>query len=693
MLPRIRYSLLVLFVAFLIITTAPAHAAAAAAAPAAVASRTLVVDGLGKGTAPLDGPWQFHLGDDPAWANPAFNDSGWEQLTADKSWGAQTHSNYAGFAWYRKSIQISPAPGASPDVALMIPAIDDAYELYWNGVEVGHLGSLPPHMVLYLGVPPQTYGLGPVRSGVLAIRVWKNVLASNDPDTLGGFESLPLIGSPQGIAAAKGNSDFNWLRRRQFQFGLTSLYTLVSLLSFIAWRRDRKQWLLFWMFAFAAEPLIATVLLDLRLPYSFAVVQFLVQTTIAAREAASWFLIIWLLQLHEETRLVRFVRIAAVAGIASGMADGLLSFLYPNYLSAISMQVLDAITTFPSVAFEVIPAILVAVAIVKRKRLDLARWLVAIFAFLNAMVYWASNATAQGVRFTHWTLASRIEAPLFVFNGNPFSLPTILRTLMFLSIVYAVIHYTIEGRRRQNAMEQELQNARELQQVLVPETLPALAGFSLTSAYRPAQEVGGDFFQIIPLDRGSTLIVLGDVSGKGLKAAMAVSMIVGAVRTLAETTNSPAEILAGLNRRLVGRLQGGFATAVALRLDADGVCTLASAGHPGPFVNENELKFPGALPLGLGPSAIFEEMRVQLRELDQLALYTDGLLEARSQSGELYSFDRLKTLFSGRPTADQAAQAAVSFGQDDDITVLTLTRLKAGEEAMALHSVPVPATA
>jgi hypothetical protein len=652
-----------------------------------------VLDGLGKGTAPIDGPWQFHLGDDPAWANPAFDDSGWEQLTADKTWGAQTHPSYTGFAWYRKSIQITPAPGASPDIALMIPAIDDAYELYWNGVEVGHLGSLPPHMVLYEGVPPQTFGLGPVRSGVLAVRVWKTVLGSNDPGTLGGFEGVPLIGSPDAIATLKGNRDFNWLRRQQFQFGLTSLYTLVSLLSFIAWLRDRKQWLLFWMFAFAAEPAIATVLLELRLPFSGAWVQFLVQTTIGAREAAGWFLIIWLLQLHEETRLVRYVRIAAVVGIASGIADGALSFLYPNYLSATTTQIADAITTLPSVAFETIPAFLVAIAIVKRKRLDLARWLVAIFAFLNAIVYWLSNASAQGVRFTHWTLAQHIEAPLFVFNGNPFGLSTILRTLMFLSIVYAVIHYTIEGRRRQNAMEQELQNARELQQVLVPEMLPALAGFTLTSAYRPAQEVGGDFFQIIPLEKGSTLIVLGDVSGKGLKAAMAVSMIVGAVRTLAENTSSPAEILAGLNRRLVGRLQGGFATAIALRLDPNGMCTFASAGHPAPFVNELELSFPGALPLGLGAAVAFEEVRRELRELDQLALYTDGLLEARSQSGELYSFDRLQALFSSRPTADQAAQAAVNFGQDDDITVLTLTRLKAGEESRVPHGAPVPVTA
>jgi len=172
--------------------------------------------------------------------------------------------------------------------------------------------------------------------------------------------------------------------------------------------------------------------------------------------------------------------------------------------------------------------------------------------------------------------------------------------------------------------------------------------------------------------------VLGDVSGKGLKAAMAVSMIVGAVRTLVETTSKPAEILAGLNRRLFGRLQGGFATAVALRLDGDGTCTIACAGHPAPFVNDQELAFPGTLPLGVLQKATYEETRFQLGERDQLALYTDGLLEARSQSGDLYSFGRLKTLFASRPTAEQAAEAAVNFGQDDDITVLTLTRVAAG---------------
>ncbi len=643
--------------------------------PAAPGAHTLVIDGLGKGTAALNGPWQFHVGDDPAWAAPSFDDSNWEQLTADKSWGAQGHPSYTGFAWYRRTIHITPSPGAEPDIALYISHIDDAYELYWNGVKVGQLGTLPPHPVLYLNVPPQTYGLGPIRSGVLAVRVWKMALASNDPDNLGGFEGMPVIGSPKAIAAVKGNRDFHWLRGRQFDFALTSLYLLVAILSFLAWLRDRDQWLLFWMSIYALMPTVATLLIGLDLPYSAAVALFLVQFSIAIREAAGWFLLIWLLQLHQHPRLVYYTRLAAILGITSAAIDGSLAFLYPDTISMVQMQITDAITTLPSVLFEGIPVTLVAYAIYKRKRLDSARWMVAIFAFLSATVYWVENASGQAVRYTHWTLADKIEAPLFTVIGNNFSLPTILRTLLFLSIVYAVIRYTIDSRRRQHAMEREFQNARELQQVLVPETLPALAGFSLTSAYRPAQEVGGDFFQIIPLEEGGTLIVLGDVSGKGLKAAMAVSMIVGAVRTLVETTSRPAEILAGLNRRLFGRLQGGFATAVALRLDGDGTCTIACAGHPSPYVNDEELVFPGTLPLGVLPKAVFEESRIKLVERDQLALYTDGLLEARSQNGDLYSFGRLKTLFASRPTAEQAAEAAVNFGQDDDITVLTLTRM------------------
>lgn len=185
--------------------------------------------------------------------------------------------------------------------------------------------------------------------------------------------------------------------------------------------------------------------------------------------------------------------------------------------------------------------------------------------------------------------------------------------------------------------------------------------------------MGGDFFQIIPLGGDSTLVILGDVSGKGLKAAMTVSLIVGAARMAAETTSSPAGILAALNRQLYGRLQGGFVTCIALRLSPDGSGSISSAGHPPPFLNGNEATISSAFPLGLFSSASYEESTLCLKAGDHLALYTDGLLEARSPSGELYSFDRLQALFATRPTAEGATRAAVAFGQEDDITVLTLS--------------------
>jgi len=104
-------------------------------------------EALGNGTVTLDGKWQFHLGDDMAWVRPEFDDSGWEQLTADRGWGAQGHPGYTGFAWYRLHISVDPVKGAPPHLALLMRHVDDAWELYLNGQLVGGSGKLPPHPV------------------------------------------------------------------------------------------------------------------------------------------------------------------------------------------------------------------------------------------------------------------------------------------------------------------------------------------------------------------------------------------------------------------------------------------------------------------------------------------------------------------------------------------------------------------
>ena len=659
----------------------PASLIAQAHGPAAGADFPILkLEGLGKGAAPLNGPWQFHLGDDAAWARPAIDDAaehnGWEQLSADKPWGAQGHASYTGFAWYRRHIQLELAPDTPSDVALFLPPVDDAYEVYWNGSLVGRAGGFPPHLIWYFRPPPRTFGLGPVRTGVLAFRVYKVPLGSFDSGIQGGFNAPPVMGSPEAIEAIKAASDFRWLQRNQFRFAIDSLYALVSLLCFLTWLRDRREWLLFWMAGYGIAPVVIDVLLNLRIPFRTNVALGLAQPFFGLIYISLWYVLVLILRLDESRRLMRTVRVLASIESGAFLLDGMLILIIPFSMASWTVQIqwADGIFTAVFTTLQATPLVLVVYAMLRGRKLSAERWLVAICAFIANFIPAFRSALEQGSRYTHWTLADKIATPLFTVNGNAINAQTISSTLLLLALVFAVYRYLAEERERQAAIEQEFRNARELQQVLIPEDLPEIPGYTLTTAYKPASEVGGDFFQIIPLEGGATLIVLGDVSGKGLKAAMAVSLIVGAIRTFAETTSSPAEILAGLNRRLFGRLHGGFATAIALRLDSDGSGVMASAGHTSPYVNDEELSLPGAFPLGLAATVEYEETRFQLKGSEHLALYTDGLLEARSSSGELFSFERLKTLFAAKPTAEQATEAAVAFGQDDDITVLTLSR-------------------
>jgi hypothetical protein len=199
----------------------------ALAQPAQDAPAPFLAESLGNGAVAIDGAWQFHLGDNLAWAQPGIQDAtglnGWEAIKADAPWGTQAHPNYTGYGWYRRHLQITTAPGVPPNVTLLISAIDDVYEVYWNGVRVGGLGSFPPNVSWKFGIAAQTYGLGPARDGVLAVRVLKLPPASTDNGSGGGFEGPPHLGTPDAIARYKDSLDYGWLRDQQFTFGLTTL--------------------------------------------------------------------------------------------------------------------------------------------------------------------------------------------------------------------------------------------------------------------------------------------------------------------------------------------------------------------------------------------------------------------------------------------------------------------------------------
>ena len=270
--------------------------------------------------------------------------------------------------------------------------------------------------------------------------------------------------------------------------------------------------------------------------------------------------------------------------------------------------------------------------------------------------------------------------PEFIqIRGWRWYLPTASIVLIGIVTLAVYVRALIQDRREKLRLAGEFEAARAVQQVLIPDEIPTVAGFRVESIYKPAGEVGGDFFQIVSKHDGSTLVVLGDVSGKGLKAAMTVSLIVGMVRAMSNLSLRPARLLTELNQELLGRLQGGFVTCVALVLNESGGCVLSSAGHPAPFVRHREIDLPGTLPLGLDSSPVYGETSIQLEIGDRFVLYTDGLIEARNEAGELFSFDRLQALLESSADMSQAAEAAQRFGQEDDITILAFTRLAAGK--------------
>ena len=237
-----------------------------------------------------------------------------------------------------------------------------------------------------------------------------------------------------------------------------------------------------------------------------------------------------------------------------------------------------------------------------------------------------------------------------------------------LVIVIIIFVRFLRIHRDQERVTNELAAARSVQELLIPKERLATPGFEVDSIYDPANEVGGDFFHIQTTE-GGMLVVIGDVAGKGLQAAMNVSLVMGALRYTQE--RRPATILETLNQVLVGTQS--FTTCQAIWFGLNGEMIVANAGHLPPYLNSQEIDLPGGLPLGVLTEINYEEARFFLHPGDRVLLLSDGVVEARQPSGELFGFDRLHHF--SQQSAFYLAEAAKAFGQQDDITVLTIRRL------------------
>ncbi len=257
-----------------------------------------------------------------------------------------------------------------------------------------------------------------------------------------------------------------------------------------------------------------------------------------------------------------------------------------------------------------------------------------------------------------------------------------------------------EARTRQR-FEQELEVARLIQQNFLPKQLPELAGWQVAAYYRPAREVGGDFYDVIPLPDGNVGFVIGDVTDKGVPAALVMAATRSVLRASAQRLVDPGEVLERVNEHLCPDMpEKMFVTCLYGVLDpASGHFRFANAGHDLPYVKTAEgsveLRARG-MPLGLMPGMPYEEKEMVLQPGDSLLLHSDGVVEAHDPQRVMFGFPRLKEAVAQYPgggelidrvLADLQAHTGPDAEQEDDITMVTLQR-STGAAHMANGAVP-----
>jgi hypothetical protein len=639
-------------------------------APAAAAADPRNFDATQFGERITLGPnWLFAPGDDPAWASPTFDDSGWKTIATGKQlldYGIRDIP----FAWYRTHIHLRPG---TRNLMVGTTDIDGQYEIFANGVRIGgtrdmigRLSTWQDSLIAY-GVPDNLIA---GRSDlVLAIRCrlnWGSSLGHGASTPL-SVDSVYLV-SRESAPIAASYVDAHNAGPRFLLSCLSLLASSISFALFFALPRQR-EYLAIAVYLFCSCVVSGITVWSEIYLFSFPL-------------SLCWFIVLGV----EAFALIEFVRLVLRMPrtrwlLALEIVAPLAFLLQPIHeLGFISHNVYFAGFSLPLLFYKVLLPLLLLRGWRRGNReagLLLPAILIGSLAdyweFFRELVIYA-KLDAWLPLFPYW----------FAFGSYQLDIYLIGDFIFDFTILFFLVLRTVRIARERTHAAAELDAARTVQQVLIPEETPSVPGFAIHSVYRPAGQVGGDFFQILAMSEGGVLVVIGDVSGKGLPAAMTVSLLVGTVRTLAHYTQCPGEILAAMNQRMMARSGGGFTTCLVLRADRDGTLTVANAGHISPYLNGKEQPLENGLPLGLSAETTYAESIFQLAPEQQLTLLTDGVVEARDKTGALYGFEATAALST--QTAEAIADAAQAFGQDDDITVLTLNRLAparatAGEQA------------
>jgi len=601
-------------------------------------------------------------GDDPAYARPDFDDSKWLPVDAKTRVKELFPQSQSVVIWRRLHIRVSPV---ETGLALQAYGVSRAFEVYVNGQKLMQSGQVRP----FVPYTENAYVIVPVpeaqlRTGGLVIAVrehysraawdYPNPSFYADDFTVGQERSLRDQAS---LSVIRGNAGFGLERMLAVGVGL------VALVLFTAQRRQSEYLWIFGMGAtLGAQVFVAVLLATRNIP-------------------AEWNILSSLLGYLGNLTLL----LGSQALLRKRFSWRLWLFIAASFLVAIAASAFYYVGSLPFVYFVAagIPLLIIGSLILpwlflRRFRsgdreagvilIPLLTFSLVNYAYLAMMVLQQIPA-ARAPANDDWDRINSFHIGMFHFSLNEDA-----SLIFWCSLGIILLQRFTHTSRKQALLEGELEAAREVQQVILPEQIESVPGFSIESVYQPAQQVGGDFFQILPTYDGGLLVVVGDVAGKGLPAAMLVSVLVGAIRGVAEYTKDPAELLANLNERLVGR-GGSLATALVAHISGNGCVTIANAGHLSPYLDGREVELPGALPLGVLSGAVYETTQFNLAPGGRLTFYSDGVIEAQNAKGELFGFDRAKAI-SSQPAA-AIVRAAQLFGQEDDINVVTIQRNEA----------------
>ena len=613
----------------------------------------------------LDGPWRFQIGDDPRWADPKFDDSAWQTVKLGQSLAEQGIDAYAGYAWYRLRVQPQQlaqfnSPG-NPQLELLVTG-DSIGQLaaYVNGLEAGHTRGMTDQPTMYQSPPFVVHLSAPQADGtiVVAIQTW----AGSGVSIGGGLLRKVELGAEDDIAdrLAQAN-DSLWDRHILAGLILSFLYLSVAALGFTLYlaQRNHSEYLWLGLLCLSVTAMGAT-----EIAAALAVLPW----------SVSSFVSLWTGRIFMAVALEFILRFTG--GESRKIVRGVQIFLL--ILPIFGLAHLDQIYKYLSVTGQVVFTVLASVMLFRAWRRGRKEAGVMLLPFLLAATADSIDTVLDFAADEHW-LPGQFASHRFLLGPIEFSTSTAAFTVFLGSMMAVILYRFVTVSQEEQRSAAEIEAARSVQSLLIPTQLPSNRNFMLESAYLPMNGVGGDFFQVLPIQDDSILIVVGDVSGKGLQAAMNASTLVGALRN--ELSHDPATILNHLNQVMLGSAAGmgagkaanavaSFATCLCARIYPDGKMTIANAGHLSPYRDGREMQLAANLPLGLVGNIEYEQAPFQLSQGDRLIFLSDGVVEATNHQGELFGFERTQQV-SNEP-ARYIAQTAKRFGQNDDITVVSL---------------------